>query len=312
MIPKIIHFVWFDDSPIPDRGAENIEEFRRLNPDHEIRLHTDDSELLDRLRPKYEQFANNPVTRCDFLRWCLLYKYGGWYFDVDCTPKVPVEVIEKEYNITNQVLYTLRGKWPECDILCCPGPEWSRWEDVLGYFETYSAQGTIVEYARIMLTRILDCSRGKGGHHDFIQADFKHFSSVLRDGIEPFILRTEERLYREIAQQRKEKEEQQTKNHLYNRHENPSFLKRLTNFTVALAEHVKNGSPTCSQEVINERLAICAKCSYFNGVACRHKNCGCNVNKQKKFFNKLSWADQKCPDDPPRWDKVEINVGEAS
>lgn len=30
--------------------------------------------------------------------------------------------------------------------------------------------------------------------------------------------------------------------------------------------------------------------------------CGCNINKKKTFFNKLAWADQKCP--LAKWDAV--------
>jgi hypothetical protein len=56
-----------------------------------------------------------------------------------------------------------------------------------------------------------------------------------------------------------------------------------------------NGSPTCSQEEIDRRLAICKQCTYFTGDSCAHKRCGCNINDQQIYLNKLAWADQKCP-----------------
>jgi len=37
-IPKIIHFFWTGPA-MPEWAERNIQEFRRLNPDHEIRIH---------------------------------------------------------------------------------------------------------------------------------------------------------------------------------------------------------------------------------------------------------------------------------
>ena len=30
--------------------------------------------------------------------------------------------------------------------------------------------------------------------------------------------------------------------------------------------------------------------------------CGCNINQKKQFFNKLAWADQKCP--LGKWEEI--------
>ena len=75
----------------------------------------------------------------------------------------------------------------------------------------------------------------------------------------------------------------------------PGWLARLDNFRNALAAHIAAGMPTCSQQQIDERFAICESCSLFNGSICRHASCGCNVGRQDKFLNKLAWADQSCP-----------------
>ena len=81
----------------------------------------------------------------------------------------------------------------------------------------------------------------------------------------------------------------------------PSLSKRLKNFTVSTIKHVAKGMPTCTQEEINERLAICDKCKWFRGGSCR--KCGCSCNSNKKFLNKLAWADQECP--IGKWGKIE-------
>ncbi len=82
----------------------------------------------------------------------------------------------------------------------------------------------------------------------------------------------------------------------------PSIFKKLTHFAPALIGHVVNGMPTCTQDQIDARLAICRACpgNFYvqdpdnpNLGVCA--NCGCHTGREQKFLNKLGWADQKCP-----------------
>jgi hypothetical protein len=82
----------------------------------------------------------------------------------------------------------------------------------------------------------------------------------------------------------------------------PSIFKKLTHFAPALIGHVLGGMPSCTQEQIDARLAICRACPgghYLpdpdnpNLGVCT--NCGCNAGREQKFLNKLGWADQACP-----------------
>lgn len=81
----------------------------------------------------------------------------------------------------------------------------------------------------------------------------------------------------------------------------PSLSTRITNFTKAAIQHQLNGSPTCTDEQIKERLEICYKCPLFkindNGVGgiCTHDSCGCTIKDEQIYLNKLAWADQQCP-----------------
>lgn len=77
----------------------------------------------------------------------------------------------------------------------------------------------------------------------------------------------------------------------------PSFLQKAVNFAGAAAKHVMCGSRSVPDEVAEQRLAICKECEFFSAedVTCRHKKCGC------KMVIKATWADQKCPLDPPKW-----------
>lgn len=82
----------------------------------------------------------------------------------------------------------------------------------------------------------------------------------------------------------------------------PPLHTRLANFTRAAIEHAKAGSPTCSQEQIDERHATCMACDIYLPSAdnpaignCTHSSCGCPVTRLDRFVSKLAWADQSCP-----------------
>lgn len=73
------------------------------------------------------------------------------------------------------------------------------------------------------------------------------------------------------------------------------FLHKLLTFSKALFWHIYAGFPKSSQSLIDQRFDICSSCDMFdhNNSQCLH--CGCNINKEKIFMNKLAWSDQKCP-----------------
>jgi hypothetical protein len=87
----------------------------------------------------------------------------------------------------------------------------------------------------------------------------------------------------------------------------PDLSTRLTNFTKAVVEHVRNGNQVVSQDVMRSRLAICRECPLFKtkmnevGGICTHESCGCTIQDNLNYLNKIAWADQKCPID--KWDK---------
>lgn len=82
----------------------------------------------------------------------------------------------------------------------------------------------------------------------------------------------------------------------------PTLPKRLWNFTHAIYKHWINGMPTCTDAQVQSRLDTCMQCHLFTGTHCSHEACGCNVNGEVKFLNKLAWADQHCPE--YKWDRI--------
>jgi hypothetical protein len=120
----MIHFIWTDE-PLPQWAQRNIDEFARLNPDHEIVVHSTDAMLLTKYRATYDASAIH-MQRSDWLRASILEQLGGWYFDCDCWPLKSLP----EMSVGNKLACLC---W--CDgclnamMYCEPGcPVWSHYE----------------------------------------------------------------------------------------------------------------------------------------------------------------------------------------
>jgi len=68
---------------------------------------------------------------------------------------------------------------------------------------------------------------------------------------------------------------------------------RVVRFAQALWKHAGDWFRKCSRKEIEQRLAICRQCDQFSGTAC--VRCGCPVNLEKRFRNKLAWRSESCP-----------------
>jgi len=91
----------------------------------------------------------------------------------------------------------------------------------------------------------------------------------------------------------------------------PGIIKRTGNFAKAATQHMLHGQPKCTQEEINRRFEICKtnECGFFEKQGdrgfCKHRSCGCNINLEEIYLNKLAWADQECP--IGKWGKINKN-----
>jgi len=102
MISRKIHFVWIG-GPMPEWAEWNIREFRRLNPDHVLCIHHEDA-LADEYRELYDQ-VDDLASKADLLRYSVLERYGGWYFDVDTVPLRPVSDIVNAYQLDGSKMF---------------------------------------------------------------------------------------------------------------------------------------------------------------------------------------------------------------
>jgi hypothetical protein len=98
-IPKDIILTWKDNS-IP---FHVIDKWRQLNIDYNIKFFTD-IDIHNFLDKEYGAeytlfFKNIPFGRykADFFRLCYLYKYGGFYVDIDIEPVRSIDSIIDNY-----------------------------------------------------------------------------------------------------------------------------------------------------------------------------------------------------------------------
>jgi mannosyltransferase OCH1-like enzyme len=93
----MIHQIFwpFDDKALCDipSFANNVNETQKFckENNYEYKLwHLKDCEkLIEEDFPEYLELWNDfryPIQRCDFIRYCILYKFGGLYLDCDIRP----------------------------------------------------------------------------------------------------------------------------------------------------------------------------------------------------------------------------------
>ncbi|MDE3059517.1 MAG: hypothetical protein KGJ06_00715 [Pseudomonadota bacterium] len=83
MIPKLFHYIWVGDRPLPDKARRFIEDAKRLHPDFEFRLWTEKELSLDSafVQTAYRDKAWAFVS--DYCRFKILHEQGGIYLDTD-------------------------------------------------------------------------------------------------------------------------------------------------------------------------------------------------------------------------------------
>lgn len=94
MIPKIIHYCWFGDNPLPESAKKCIESWHKFLPDYEIKEWNEnnyDVYKIPYIQEAYE--ARKFAFVSDFARFDILYQYGGIYFDTDVQVIKPMDDI---------------------------------------------------------------------------------------------------------------------------------------------------------------------------------------------------------------------------
>ncbi len=97
MIPKVIHYCWFGNNPLPPLAIKCIDSWKRYLPDYEIKRWDEsnfDYNAIAYTRDAYKERKYAFVS--DYARFWILYHQGGLYFDTDVEIiKTMDDIIEK-------------------------------------------------------------------------------------------------------------------------------------------------------------------------------------------------------------------------
>ena len=96
MIPRTINFVWFGP-PKPEWVDYILSEWRRLNPDYEVKIH-DESVLVPEYAEAYGALTDL-CSKSDLLALSAIKRWGGWYFDTDCLPFRPLRDVVSAFDL---------------------------------------------------------------------------------------------------------------------------------------------------------------------------------------------------------------------
>lgn len=158
MIPKVIHYCWFGRDKLPPLAKKCIASWEKFFPGYEIKEWNEDNFDVNAIpytaqAYKYKKYA----FVSDYVRFKVLYEYGGIYFDTD------VEVIKPmDYILSKGAYFGLEN---DRIFACNPGlgfacePKFHLLKEMLNLyanmqFETTSGElnkKTIVEYFSEML-----------------------------------------------------------------------------------------------------------------------------------------------------------------
>ena len=84
MLPKVIHYCWFGGKPLPKSAIKCISSWKKYLPGHEIVEWNESNFDVNALPYVAEAYrCGKYAFVSDYVRFWVLYRYGGLYFDVD-------------------------------------------------------------------------------------------------------------------------------------------------------------------------------------------------------------------------------------
>jgi hypothetical protein len=304
MIPPIIHLVWI--GPMTEAVHEAVERHKRLQPDYEVRLHRDQTDLNPLYQEAWEKYTPWVTFKSDLLRWSVIEKYGGWYFDVDCVPYVPVRRIETEYGLDGQKTFvTSNGMFIDASILA-GSPAWDGWETVHRYFVDYRPQEDGSQaYACFSWDLIRAVALRPEQRSRWVVGSRERFNLSPGSKVEPFVLRARD--VRKLAQLNAAGNESSPREAADVRaaeapdaasQENaPGLLVRVGRYSRAVGRWIAAGRPVREEEEVQRIYqTLCQPCEHFDAGRGICKTCGCRVWEQgSSLTNKIRMGTERCP-----------------
>lgn len=100
MIPKKIHYCWFGNKDIPKIFDKCYKSWKKYCPDYEIILWNEKNYDVSSNRYTQEAYDQKRFAFVsDYVRWDVLYNYGGIYLDID------VEIVKPLDQLLNNELF---------------------------------------------------------------------------------------------------------------------------------------------------------------------------------------------------------------
>lgn len=84
IIPQVIHYCWFGGKELPDNVKDSIESWKCSNPEFQLQCWNEsnyDISCIPYIKEAYDKEKYSFVS--DFVRYDVVYRYGGFYFDTD-------------------------------------------------------------------------------------------------------------------------------------------------------------------------------------------------------------------------------------
>ena len=90
-IPHIIHYCWFGRNPKSELVLNCIESWKKYLPGYEIREWNEDNYDVTQVNFVKEAYENQKwAFVSDYVRFDVLYQFGGIYFDTDVELLKPI------------------------------------------------------------------------------------------------------------------------------------------------------------------------------------------------------------------------------
>ncbi|MYM88086.1 polysaccharide biosynthesis protein [Rugamonas sp. FT82W] len=93
MIPKKIHYCWFGGKPLPVMAQRCIASWKQYAPEYEIILWNESNSDIDNEYCRQAARQNNYAFISDWVRFDVLARHGGVYFDTDIELIKPLSTV---------------------------------------------------------------------------------------------------------------------------------------------------------------------------------------------------------------------------
>ena len=114
MIPKIIHYCWFGENPLPESAKKCIASWRKFFPEYKIKEWNEDNFDVNSIPYTQQAYeAKKYAFVSDYARFWILYKYGGLYFDTDVEIIKPLDDIIERGPFMGIEVKANEGEYPQ-------------------------------------------------------------------------------------------------------------------------------------------------------------------------------------------------------